>query len=134
MELRTAAPIPQNLITKFAAIVGADHCLSEPDQLVTYECDALTSFHARPGLVVLPNSTAEVVEVVKLARKVGLPIVPRGSGTGLSGGALPVPGCILLGLSRMKRILGVDFEYQFVRLEPGVVNLEVVNRMSPHGC
>src|SRR5438128_1226096 len=133
MELRTAAPIPQNLITKFAAIVGADHCLSEPDQLVTYECDALTSFHARPGLVVLPNSTAEVVEVVKLARKVGLPIVPRGSGTGLSGGALPVPGCILLGLSRMKRIIEIDFDNQFVRVEPGVINLEITRRIAPNG-
>ncbi len=133
MELRTAAPIPQPLITKFAAIVGADHCISRPDQLLTYECDALTSFHARPGLVVLPASTAEVVEVVKLARAVRLPIVPRGSGTGLSGGALPVPGCILLGLSRMKRILEVDLDNQFVRVEPGVINLEITKRISPNG-
>src|SRR5437870_3854451 len=84
------------LIAQFRAIVGERHCISEPDQLLTYECDALTSFRVRPGLVVLPRSTEEVVQVVRLARAAGLPIVPRGSGTGLSGGALPVPGCGLL--------------------------------------
>jgi glycolate dehydrogenase FAD-linked subunit len=133
MESRTAVPVPHQVVAKFAAIVGTDHCISRPDQLLTYECDALTSFHVRPGLVVLPSSTAEVVDVVKLAREVGLPIVPRGSGTGLSGGALPVPGCILLGLSRMKRILEVDLDNQFVRVEPGVINLEITKRISPHG-
>src|SRR6266568_1329494 len=133
MQPATPSPIPQQSIAKFSAIVGADHCISRPDQLLTYECDALTSFHARPGLVVLPASTAEVVEVVKLARAVRLPIVPRGSGTGLSGGALPVPGCILLGLSRMKRILEVDLDNQFVRVEPGVINLEITKRISPNG-
>ena len=133
METATAVAVPQQSIARFAAIVGADQCISEPDQLLTYECDALTSFHARPGLVVLPGSTAEVVEVVKLARELAMPIVPRGSGTGLSGGALPVPGCIVLGLSRMKRILEVDLDNQFVRVEPGVINLEITKRIAPHG-
>jgi glycolate dehydrogenase FAD-linked subunit len=121
------------LIAQFRGIVGEQHCISEPDQLLTYECDALTSFRARPGLVVLPRSTEEVAQVVRLARAHGLPIVPRGSGTGLSGGALPVPGCILLGLSRMKRILEIDFENQWVRVEPGVINLEITKRIAPHG-
>src|ERR1700739_3405227 len=112
METAVAVPVPQETIARFSAIVGESHCISEPDQLLTYECDALTSFRARPGLVVLPKSTEEVVQVVLLARAAGLPIVPRGSGTGLSGGALPVPGCVLLGLSRMKRILVVDLDNQ----------------------
>src|ERR1043165_3398175 len=77
------------LIARFRAAVGAPNCIAEPDQLLTYECDALTSFRVRPGLVVLPRSTDEVVAVVKLARELGLPARPRGSGTGLSGGALP---------------------------------------------
>src|SRR6266568_3375845 len=133
MQPATPSPIPQQSIAKFSAIVGADHCISRPEQLLTYECDALASFHARPGLVVLPRSTEEVVEVVKLARELGLPVVPRGSGTGLSGGALPVAGCVLLGLSRMKRILEIDFENQWVRVEPGVINLEITKRIAPHG-
>jgi glycolate oxidase len=128
-----AAPLPDALVARFAAIVGARNCLSEPEQLRTYECDALTSFRARPSLVVLPASRAEVVEVVKLARASDLPIVPRGSGTGLSGGALPVPGCVLLGLSRMKRILEVDADNLWLRAEPGVINLEITRRIAGHG-
>ncbi len=121
------------LIRRFSAIVGEEQCVSKPEQLRVYECDALTSFHARPGLVVLPQSTDEVVAIVKLARELDLPVVPRGSGTGLSGGALPVEGCIVLGLSRMKRILDVDLENQWVRVEPGVINLEITKRIAPHG-
>src|SRR5260370_35709162 len=133
MQPATASPIPQQSVAKFSAIVGADHCISRPEQLLTYECDALTSFHARPGLVVLPWTTEEVVEVVKLARELGLPVVPRGSGTGLSGGARPVPGCVLLGLSRMKRILEIDLENGWMRVEPGVLNLDVSKKRSPAG-
>src|SRR5579859_6508665 len=127
------APLSDALVARFAAIVGADHCFSRPDELVTYECDALTSLRARPGLVVLPRDTDEVVRVVKLAREAALPIVPRGAGTGLSGGAMPVPGCVVLGLSRMKRILEVDLDNQFIRVEPGVINLEISRRLAPHG-
>jgi glycolate oxidase len=133
MEATPAPPLPEGVVARFAAIVGARQCISEPDQLRTYECDALTSFRARPGLVVLPGSTEEVIAVVKLARASGLAVVPRGSGTGLSGGALPVPGCVLLGLSRMKRILEVDLENLWMRVEPGVINLEITKRLLPHG-
>ncbi len=133
MEAAAAPPLAPDLIARFAALVGPGNCISEPAELRTYECDALTSFRARPGLVVLPRSTDEVVEVVKLAHHAGLPIVPRGSGTGLSGGALPVPGCVLLGLSRMKRIIEIDLENQWMRVEPGVVNLDISKRLAPHG-
>ena len=92
MEAEPTPPLEAALVARFAAIVGAANTIAAPEQLRTYECDALTSFRARPGIVVLPASTAEVASVVKLAREAGLPIVPRGSGTGLSGGALPVPG------------------------------------------
>ena len=80
-----------------AAIVGAGNVISDAADLRTYECDALTSFRARPSLVVLPASTDEVVAVMKVAREAGMPIVPRGAGTGLSGGALPTPGSLVLG-------------------------------------
>src|SRR6266567_5286603 len=133
MEAPPAAPLADALVARFAAIVGPSSCISTPDALRTYECDALTSFRARPGLVVLPGSTAEVVAVVKLARASDLAIVPRGSGTGLSGGALPVPGCVLVGLSRMKRILEIDLDNQWLRAQPGVVNLEISKRIAPHG-
>ena len=133
MEAPNAPPLASALIARFAAIVGDRNCIWRPDELRTYECDGLTSFRARPGVVVLPATQAEVVEVVKLAYAEGLPIVPRGSGTGLSGGALPVPGGVVLGLSRMKRILEIDFDNQFMRVEPGVINLEVSKRLAPRG-
>jgi glycolate oxidase len=125
--------VPQGVITRMARIVGTEHCIFDPAQLVTYECDALTNLRVKPGLVVLPASTDEVQRVIREAYAAGIPVVPRGSGTGLSGGALPVPGCILLGLSRMKRILEVDLDDQWMRVEPGVINLDVSRRLEPHG-
>src|SRR5205814_6074843 len=83
--------------------------------------------------VVLPATTEEVVAVMKIAHSHRLPVVPRGSGTGLSGGALPVPEGVLVGLSRMKRILEIDLENRWMRVEPGVINLEVSKRLAPRG-
>jgi glycolate oxidase len=120
-------------VARFQAIVGTENCISDADQLVAYECDALAHLKARPALVVLPESREEVIEVVKLAHASGLPIVPRGSGTGLSGGAMPVAGCLLLGLSRMRRILDIDLDNQRMRVQPGVINLDISKRLAPHG-
>ena len=116
-----------------AAVVGRRNCISEPSELRTYECDGLTGYRVAPGLVVLPGSTEEVARVVAIAREADLPIVARGAGTGLSGGALPVPGCVVLGLSRMKRILEVDLENGWIRVEPGVANLDVSRAVGPSG-
>src|SRR5438477_5674084 len=121
------------VITALAAAVGEKNCIREAEQLRTYESDGLTSFRAMPGVVVLPASTEEVVACVKLAREARLPIVARGSGTGLSGGALPVPGCVLMGLSRMRKILEVDYDNAFMRVQPGVINLDVSRHIGPQG-
>jgi len=75
------------LARRMAAVVGARNCISDPAGLLVYECDGITHGRTRPGLVVLPGSTEQVVEVVKLARQAGLPIVPRGAGTGLWSGS-----------------------------------------------
>jgi glycolate oxidase len=125
--------IPQDAIRAFRAVVGERNCITAPEELRTYECDGLTSFRMAPGVVVLPASGAQVVEVMKIAHAHGLPVVPRGSGTGLSGGALPVPDGVLVGLSRMKRILEIDLDNCWMRVEPGVINLEVSRRLAPHG-
>src|SRR3954468_14886376 len=101
--------ISRNALTKcLIAIVGRDGVISEPEQLLTYESDGLRNYRATPMLVVLPASTEQVRGVVKLCHSLGIPVVPRGSGTGLSAGALPVEGGIVLGLSRMREILEVD--------------------------
>jgi glycolate oxidase len=121
------------LASRMAAVVGERNCFSAGPDLLTYECDGLTHGRTRPDLVVLPGSTAEVVEVVRLARASGRPIVPRGSGTGLSGGARPVPGCVVVALSRMRRILEVNLEDGWARVEPGVLNLDVTKHVSAAG-
>jgi len=131
--LQSASQVSPRIIAELAAIVGARNCISEPAALKTYECDGLTSFRALPGVVVLPESTEEVALVVAAARRANMPIVPRGAGTGLSGGAMPVPGCVVIGLSRMRRILEVDLENGWMRVQPGVVNLEVSKHLAPLG-
>src|SRR5437763_3780371 len=118
---------------KFAAAVGEANCFRAPEQLRTYESDGLASFRVTPGIVVLPESTEQVAACVKIAREAGMPIVARGSGTGLSGGALPVAGCALIGLSRMRKVLQVDYDNAFMRVQPGVINLDVSKLISPQG-
>jgi glycolate oxidase len=126
-------PAPPSVVQQLAAVVGAAHVIHEAVDLRTYECDALTSFRASPSVVVLPGSTEEVAAVVRIAAEAGMPVVPRGAGTGLSGGALPVPGCVLLGLSRMKKILEVDLDDGWIRVQPGVINLDVSKEISAAG-
>jgi glycolate dehydrogenase FAD-linked subunit len=128
-----AAVVSDSVAGALAAVVGERNCISDPSELRTYECDGLTGFRVRPGLVVLPGSTDEVVAVVRIAREADMPIVPRGAGTGLSGGALPVPGGIVVGLSRMKRILETDLENGWMRVQPGVANLDVSKAIGAAG-
>ena len=128
-----SAPEEATVAARFAAIVGERHCLSGLAERTTYESDGLMSLRELPGLVVLPASTDEVVRLVRLAREVGMPVVPRGAGSGLSGGALPVPGCVVVGMARMKRILEVDLDNALVRVEPGVTNLEISKHLAPSG-
>ena len=130
MTVTTASP---GIERELSDIVGAANCIVDPGELRTYECDGLTGTRVRPRVVVLPATTEETAAVVRVARRYGLPIVPRGAGTGLSGGALPVAGCIVIGLSRMKRILAIDLENQRMRVQPGVINLDVSRAIAADG-
>ena len=105
----------------------------DPSDLLIYESDALVHLRSVPGAVVLPTSAADVQTVVRLCHQHGVPFVARGSGTGLSGGALPHPDGVLIVLSRLNRILDVDIPNQRVVVEPGVTNLEISKRVAPHG-
>ncbi len=123
-------PFPAAILDEFRSIVGARAVVSAPEELRTYECDALTYFRAQPGAVVLPASTEEVQGIVRICHREKIPFVARGSGTGLSGGALPVEGGIVIALSRMNRILEIDVPNARAVVEPGVINLEVTNRVA----
>ena len=121
------------LAREIEAIVGADGLVQRPEQLRVYESDGLTVFRQTPALVALPTTTEQVRDVVRACRRHGVPFVPRGSGTGLSGGALPVEGCVVIALSKMRQILDVDLENQRVVVQPGVLNLWVTQKVAPHG-
>jgi glycolate oxidase len=114
-----------SLATRMASIVGPDHVLTDPVRLRTYESDGLTYHRATPGLVVLPGTAEEVAAVVRECAAERVPYVARGSGTGLSGGALPRTDGVLIVTSRMRRILEVDIANQRAVVEPGVINLDV---------
>jgi glycolate oxidase len=114
-------------------ICGADAVFHEPVDLLAYECDGLPHLRQAPEAVVLPTSAAQVQSVVRLCHREGVPFVARGHGTGLSGGALPVRGGIVIGLGRLNRILDVDIPNRRVTVEPGVTNLDITRRVAPHG-
>ena len=114
------------------ASIGADKVLTDPAQLRTYECDGLATFRVRPGVVVLAADREDVVRTVQLCAQAGVPFVARGSGTGLSGGALPVSDGVLIVLSRLRQVLSVDPDNQRVVVEPGVINLWVTREAAPH--
>ena len=108
--------------------------LKDPTALIAYEADALPHLRAIPGVVVIPESAAEVQAVVRLCHKTGVPFVARGHGTGLSGGALPSPDGVLIVLSRLTRVLKVDIPNLQITVEPGVTNLAITQRVAPLGC
>jgi glycolate oxidase len=125
--------IPAPLVTELREALGADHVVSEPERLRVYECDGLTGHRAVPELVVLPASTAEVQAVARACHREKVPFVARGAGTGLSGGATPVAGGVVISLARMNRILEVDLASQRVTVEPGVTNLEITRAVAADG-
>ncbi|CAA9447790.1 Glycolate dehydrogenase, subunit GlcD [uncultured Rubrobacteraceae bacterium] len=121
------------LIREMEKILGAEGVISEREQLRTYECDGLMNYRVIPDLAVLPESAEHVQRVVKLCYEEGIPFVARGSGTGLSGGALPVESGVLIVLSRMRKILEVDIPNQRVVVEPGVINIWVSQEVADEG-
>jgi glycolate oxidase len=121
------------LLRELRAALGPGAVLSSPESCVAFECDALTAHRRTPDLVALPGSTAEVQSVLRIAAAHGSPVVARGAGTGLSGGALPVEGGILLVTSRLNRILEIDPQRRLARVQPGVTNLSISEAAAPHG-
>ena len=122
-----------DLTGRMTAICGAGNVITDPLELRTYECDGLTSHRATPALVVLPGTAEEVAAVVKECAAHGIPFVARGSGTGLSGGAVPRSDGVLIVLSRMRRILEIDPVARRAVLEPGVTNLSVTGATTGYG-
>ena len=120
------------LIDELRRAVGDRNVLDAPEDRIAYEYDA-TIDSALPDVVVFPRTTAEVAAVVRAANAHAVPIVPRGSGTGLSGGAVAVRGGVVVVLTRMNRIVEVDVENRVAVVEPGMINLALQEALAPHG-
>jgi glycolate oxidase len=114
-------------------IVGPDGVVAAPDQCLVYECDMLVYYKGTPDVVVLPRSRDEVVAVVRRCVEAGVPLVPRGSGTGLIGGATAPRGGVMVGLNRMDRILEIDLPNRYAVVEPGVINLALTRAVEARG-
>jgi glycolate oxidase len=121
------------LTSRLRAELGAAKVIDDRQELRTYECDGLAHYKVVPGLVVLAETTADVAAVVRACNEAGVPFVARGSGTGLSGGALPHADGVLVVTSRMRKILDVDRDGQRAVVEPGVINLHVTRAAAPSG-
>src|SRR6266700_3122805 len=121
------------IIPRLAEICGADTVITDPMELRTYESDGLTAHRCSPGVVVLPETAAQVAAVVRACAGGGVPFVARGSGTGLSGGALPRADGVLIVTARMRRIIEVDPASRRAIVEPGVTNLAVSKAALPFG-
>ncbi|MBW2576930.1 MAG: FAD-binding protein [Deltaproteobacteria bacterium] len=122
-----------SLVGELESIVGPDGCLHRPEELLVYECDGSTLHSGKPSAVVLPRSREEVCGVVSTCRAHGVPFVPRGAGTGLSGGAVANDGAVIIECSRMNRILEVNVEDRYAIVEPGVINADLSKRTLEHG-
>src|SRR6185295_11524073 len=109
MPTHASTRISRELADELMGIVGKDGVICGEEELLVYECDAYTLEKSLPNVVVLPRTTQEVVAVVKLCARYELPIIPRGAGTSLSGAVLAVTGGVMTALTRMKKILSVDY-------------------------
>ncbi len=116
-----------------SAIVGPGNILTSASELVVYECDGYTIEKNKPDVVVFPTSTEQVVDIVKACNEERAPFLPRGAGTSLAGGCLPVGGGVMIALTKMKRIVAVNLRDRYAIVEPGVVNLWLTNHLKPHG-
>ena len=121
------------IIERMRRIVPGEGVIAAEDELRVYECDGLSAYRQLPLIVVLPETTAQVSEVLKACQALGVKVVPRGAGTSLSGGALPLADGITLGLGKFNRILDIDYENRCVVTQPGVANLALTNAVQHRG-
>lgn len=128
-----AAPITPAFMQRLKAVFGEAGMLTRPDELLVYECDGFTIEKKTPDVLVFPTTTEQVAAVVKLCNEYKVPFVPRGAGTSLAGGCLPVGGGVMIALTRMKRILEVNLRDRYAVVEPGLVNVHLTQHLKGSG-
>jgi len=123
----------QRLVSRLTSVLSPATVISDEMETRAYECDGLTAYKCPPLCVVLPGTTAEVSAVLKICHDEGVPVVPRGSGTSLAGGALPTADSVVLGVSRMADVLETDYDNRFIRVQTGRTNLSVTGAVEEEG-
>lgn len=131
-DTRILSQKPQ-LTAALRKVLPADAVITDPAETRAYECDALTAYRCPPMIAVLPSTTQQVSDVLKICHQFGVPVVPRGSGTSLAGGALPTEDCVILGVARMNDVLETDYDDRFIRVQTGMTNLSVTGRVEGEG-
>jgi glycolate oxidase subunit GlcD len=126
-------PLASVLVDELLELVGEKGLITDPSRLMAYESDGLVAYRFPPRAVLLPATTAEAAAVMAILHRHKIPIVPRGAGTGLSGGALATHDAVLVGTARMDRILSLDPVARIARVQAGVVNAELTAAARPHG-
>lgn len=137
MEMPTPNPAvlarKARVIERLSAVLPKDAVIFEEAETRAYECDALTAYRCPPMIAVLPSSTQEVSDVLRICSEEGVPVVPRGSGTSLAGGALPTADCVILGVARMNDVLETDYDNRIIRVQSGRTNLSVTGAVEEEG-
>src|SRR5213596_1349875 len=126
-------PLGPGLLDELTRILGPDGLVASEEGRLVYECDMHTFYKGAPDVVALPKSTAEVLAIVRLCRRERVPIVPRGSGTGLIGGAMAPVGGVMIGTNRMDRILELDLPNRCATVQSGLINLSLTRAVANRG-
>src|SRR3990172_3807812 len=126
-------PLSSSVIAELERILGRDGLVRSPEGRLVYECDMHTFYKGAPDVVALPDRTEQVQAIVGLCRRERIPVVPRGSGTGLIGGAMAPSGGVMVGMNRMTRILEVDLPNRCATVQPGLINLWLTKAVEGRG-
>lgn len=123
----------RDLVARLRAVLPEGAVIDDPMETRAYECDALTAYKCAPLVVILPGTTAEVSAALKICHEMGVPVVPRGAGTSLAGGALPTADSVILGVARMNDVLETDYANRLIRVQTGRTNLSVTGAVEQDG-
>lgn len=121
------------IVARLRAVLPADAVIEDEEETRAYECDALSAYRCLPLAVVLPRTTAEVAAALRICHEEGVPVVPRGSGTSLAGGAMPTEDSVVLGVMRMNAVLETDYDNRFIHVQSGRTNLSVTGAVEADG-
>ena len=121
------------IVARLEEVLPRDAVISDERETHAYECDALTAYKCPPLCAVLPASTKEVSDVLRVCHEMGVPVVPRGSGTSLAGGALPTADCVILGVAKMNDVIETNYDDRYIRVQTGRTNLSVTGAVETNG-